>query len=362
MWFFKRKHQLKQTRAHLRTASLISLSLLATVGQAQPSVTPKLPPMNIVDIGSFHVGGRFAEVSGKEVKDVVFTPGGAPARLDPNGKYLVESMYVQYFTPKNLKAKLPILLWHGGGLTGVTYESTPDGREGWQQYFIRNGWKTYVSDAVERGRSGFASPDIWPSPPQYLTIDNPWSRFRIGTGGWNDDPAQRKQFAGSQFPAEGYLNFMRQVVPRWTSTDEVTIKAYTELVDKVCPCVVLVHSQGGQFGQKVAQARPDKVKALVLVEPAGLGDPAPEKLAALNGMPILTVYGDYIDQDSRWPSMRKGQLGLNEKYTAAGAKIDVINLPEIGIKGNSHMMMMDKNNMQVAQVINDWLKKKGFTQ
>jgi hypothetical protein len=60
--------------------------------------------------------------------------------------------------------------------------------------------------------------------------------------------------------------------------------------------------------------------------------------------------------------MRKGQLALNEKYIAAGAKMDVINLPEIGIKGNSHMMMMDRNNMQVAQVINDWLKKKGFTQ
>jgi hypothetical protein len=64
---------------------------------------------------------------------------------------------VQYFLPKNKKGKLPLLMWHGGGLTGVTYESTPDGREGWLNYFIRKGWDTYVSDAVERGRSGFAS-------------------------------------------------------------------------------------------------------------------------------------------------------------------------------------------------------------
>lgn len=340
---------------------LIFTYVIASLVNAQSQVVPKLPPMNIVELGSFHIGGRLAMVSGKEVKEVVFTPGGTPAKIDPNGNYMVESMYVQYFKPKPLKAKLPILLWHGGGLTGVTYESTPDGREGWQQYFIRNGWKTYVSDAVERGRSGFASPDIWPKDPQFLTIDNPWNRFRIGTGGWNDDPSIRNQYAGSQFPADAYLNFMRQVVPRWTTTDEVTIKAYTELVDKVCPCVVLVHSQGGQFGQKVAQARPDKVKALVLVEPAGLGDPTPEKVAALNGMPILTVYGDYIDKDSRWPTIKKNQLALNDKYIAAGAKVDVINLPEIGIKGNSHMMMLDRNNMQIAQVINDWLKKKGFT-
>jgi len=68
-------------------------------------------------------------------------------------------MYVQYFLPKNKKGKLPLLLWHGGGLTGVTYESTPDGREGWANFFIRKGWDAYVSDAIERGRSGFASPD-----------------------------------------------------------------------------------------------------------------------------------------------------------------------------------------------------------
>jgi hypothetical protein len=65
-------------------------------------------------------------------------------------------------------------------------------------------------------------------------------------------------------------------------------------------------------------------------------------------MPILTVYGDFVDHDSRWPSIRKAQLALNEKHIAAGRKVDVINLPDIGIKGNSHMMMMDRNNMQIA--------------
>jgi hypothetical protein len=111
-------------------------------------------------MGSFFVGGRIAEISGKPVKEIVRVPGGPPSKLDPNGQYQVEQMYVQYFFPKERKGKLPLLMWHGGGLTGATYETTPDGRDGWLNIFVRKGWDTYVSDAVERGRSGFASPTI----------------------------------------------------------------------------------------------------------------------------------------------------------------------------------------------------------
>ena len=151
-------------------------------------------------------------------------------KLDPNGQYMVEQMYVQYFLPKNKKGKLPLLMWHGGGLTGVTYESTPDGREGWINIFIRKGWDIYVSDAVERGRSGFASPDVWPCEPIFLTYQDPYERFRIGDGegSWNADPAKRKVLPGSQFPVEAYANYMKQTVPRWLSTDEAIIAAYID--------------------------------------------------------------------------------------------------------------------------------------
>jgi pimeloyl-ACP methyl ester carboxylesterase len=167
-----------------------------------------------------------------------------------------------------------------------------------------------------------------------------------------------KVLPGSQFPLEGYDNFTKQGVPRWTTTDDAIIAAYTALVDKVCPCVVLVHSQAGQFGQKVAQARPDKVKALVLVEPAGLGDA--KLVDRLKNTPILTVYGDFIEQDSRWPTIRANELKFLEQVRAAGGRYDVVNLPQAGIKGNSHMMMMDKNNLQVADVIQGWLEKQGL--
>jgi pimeloyl-ACP methyl ester carboxylesterase len=309
-------------------------------------------------MGSFHVGGREVTISGKPVKEVVFTPGGVPAKVDPNGVYQVEQMYVQYFVPMNPRGTLPLLLWHGGGLTGVTYESTPDGREGWLNYFVRRGWTVYNSDAVERGRAGWAMyPDITKTEPVFLTVENPFERFRIGDGAGSYK--SRKTYPGSQFPVEdGYQNFTRQVVPRWTSTDAPTIAAYTALVDKVCPCVVLAHSQGGPFAYAVAQARPDKVKALVLVEPAGAGDP--KLAAALKDTQIVSIYGDFIEQDARWPTIRANNLKFYEAVQAAGGKPEVIDLPKVGIKGNDHMMMMDRNHLEIAGLINQWLADKGL--
>ena len=147
-------------------------------------------------------------------------------------------MYVQYFLPQNRKGKYPLLMWHGGGLTGVTYESTPDGRPGWLNHFVQKGWDVYNSDAVERGRAGWAmSPDIFKGDPLFLTKANPYERFRIGQGpgSWSSDPAQRKPMPNSQFPVEGYDNFVKQAVPRWTTTDDAIVRAYIALVDKVCP-------------------------------------------------------------------------------------------------------------------------------
>jgi len=318
-------------------------------------------PIALKEMGSFHVGGREVVISGKPVKEVAFTPGGVPAKVDPNGVYQVEQMYVQYFIPQDQRGALPLLMWHGGGLTGVTYETTPDGREGWLNFFLKRGWAVYNSDAVERGRSGWAMyPDVFKGEPVFLTKENPFERFRIGAGpgSYSKDPAKMKLLPGSQFPAEGYDNFTKQGVPRWTTTDEAIIAAYTELVDKVCPCVVLIHSQSGQFGLKVAQARPDKVKALVLVEPAGVGDR--KQVARLKNVPILAVYGDYIESDSRWPKIRANGVGFLEEVRKAGGRYDVVDLPKIGIRGNSHMMMMDKNSDQIAGVIQDWLQKQGL--
>jgi pimeloyl-ACP methyl ester carboxylesterase len=164
---------------------------------------------------------------------------------------------------------------------------------------------------------------------------------------------------GSQFPNEGYENFVKQGVPRWTTNDDATIAAYIAEIDRICPCIILFHSQAGTFGFKAAQARPDKIKALIAVEPAGVGDPA--KVETLKNIPTLMLYGDHIERDSRWPKIRATGLAFADGIRAAGGSADVVDLPKAGISGNSHMMMMDKNNAEVAALIQTWLEGKGLT-
>src|SRR6516225_6990455 len=239
-------------RGGIMRRPLIALLLALTAAPALAQARKE--PVALRDFGSFHLSGRLIEITGQPVKEVVFTPGGVPAKIDPNGKYQVEQMYVQYFLPQNRRGKLPLLLWHGGGLTGVTYETKPDGGDGWLTYFIRRGWDSYISDAVERGRSGWTN--TFKGDAVFLPFGDPWERFRIGPpGSWNDDKAKRVTYPGIQFPTDAYERFMKQGVPRWLTTDDAIIAAYIELVDKVCPCAVLVHSQSGSFGFKVLEAR-----------------------------------------------------------------------------------------------------------
>jgi hypothetical protein len=312
-------------------------------------------PIVLRGMGSFHVGGRAVEIGGKPPRTVTFSTGSPPAEVDPNGLYQVEQMYVQYFLPQQRRGKFPLLLWHGGGLTGVTYETTPDGRDGWLNMFVRSGWDVYNCDAVERGRSGFAGRDVWPGEPLHVPKADPFTRFRMGSS-WSAEKTVAHR--GQQFPVEAYDNFMRQIVPRWLDTAGATMAAYAALVEKVGPCVIVVHSQGGGFGFRIAEQYPGKVKALVAVEPAVVGDPA--KVAALDTVPVLMLYGDYIAETPRWAAMREAGRDYARTLRAAGGRIDEIDLPGIGIRGNSHMLMMDKNNGDIAALIQGWLERVGL--
>ena len=199
---------------------------------------------------------------------------------------------------------------------------------------------------------------MWSDAPIFLTYQDPYERFRIGdgAGSWNADPAKRKLLPGNQFPAEAYENYMRQSVPRWLSTDKAIVAAYLALVDKVCPCVMLLHSQGGTFGFQVAEQRPDKIKGIVAVEAAPPGNIA--NAPKLKDVPVLQIFGDYVDEHPRWATFKKIDMAYGEAIKAAGGTAGWINLPDIGIKGNSHMLMQDKNSDEIAEVINKWLVAK----
>lgn len=318
----------------------------------------------VKEIGSLHVGGRVATLSGLPERDIVFTAGAAPFRMNPNGEFAVEQMYVQFVRlhEHSRRADHKLFMMHGGGLTGVTWETKPDGRPGWQQYFLQAGHDVYVADAVERGRAGWARyPEIFKTEPVFRTRREGWALFRIGPDdGYDADPAKRRAFAETQFPIASYDQFTKQGVPRWATNDAATQAAYDAFVDQQCPCVIIVHSQGGNFAFNAALKHPGKVKAIVAVEPSGAPDPDKVDLGPLKDVPHLFVWGDRLDEHPLWkrivPTLEKYRQGLLK----AGATADRLALPEQGIRGNSHMLMMDRNSDAIAGQVNDWLKAKGL--
>ena len=201
----------------------------------------------IKEIGSFAVGGKRVTLDGLPVYSASMTTNGSKRTVDPNGDFWVGQMYVQYIKLAEPKAKYPLMLWHGGGLAGSCWETTPDGREGWQMYFLRAGHDVYVSDSVERGRASWARyPEIFKTEPIFRPYKQAWESFRIGSR-YDSDPGKRSTFPGSQYPAEAFETSMMHAIPRWSSNNDLIQKAYDEYVEKVGPCVIVVHSQGCSF-------------------------------------------------------------------------------------------------------------------
>jgi pimeloyl-ACP methyl ester carboxylesterase len=318
--------------------------------------------LDVKEIGSFHVGGHQVALSGLPVRELVFTAGGAPVRSDPNGEFEVEQMYVHYTRLSHPKARYPLLLWHGGGLSGVTWETKPDGHPGWQMFFLKAGHDTYVSDAVERGRASWARyPEVFATEPYFRSKNEAWDLFRIGPpGSYHPDPARRVAYPGQRFPTAAFDQFTKQGLPRWATNDAATQRAYDALVQRVCPCVMVVHSQGGNFAFNAALNAPDKIKGIVAVEPSGAPDPAKADAAKLKDVPHLFVWGDHLDAPELWRRITPVVTRWHEALRAAGANSMWIDLPKMNIVGNSHMLMMDTNSDQVAALIQDWMEGQGL--
>jgi pimeloyl-ACP methyl ester carboxylesterase len=265
-------------------------------------------------------------------------------------------MYVQRFKLARPVSAVPVLFWHGGGLTGATWETTPDGRRGWHDIFMRAGFDTYVSDAVERGRASWARyPEINPGPPEHRTLEQAWATFRFGPeGGYNAQASEQKTYPGLQFPVASAITFAKQFVPRWSTSDAWIQSAYNAYVQQVCPCVIVAHSQAGGFAFAAAVAAPDKVKALILIEPSSAPDPS--QAAAVAKVPMLVIWGDFIENSPLWQRYRGNVERFTGAIAKANGKVEVIDLPKRGIKGNSHMLMMDRNTDVVAGLAIAWLR------
>jgi len=324
------------------------------------TMSKQTPALSVSEIGSFYVGGQMVRLENLPPRSRVSTVGGPVHPTDPNGEIMVGQMYVHYVRLTEPKAPLPLLLWHGGGMTGVAWETTPDGRPGWQMYFLRAGFDIYVSDAVERGRAARAPyPDIYPEAPYFRIAKEAWGKtFRFGpVGSWHVDPEQRRKHPGLRFPTDSFDAFLRQSVPRWSCNNELTLCAYDALLQRMGESIVLSHSQGGNFGLTAAARAADRVRAVISLDPSGAPDPAEYDAERLKNAPHLFIWGDYLEQHSVWVHSRPAVERWRNALKAAGCDVTWIDLPALGIHGNSHALMADDNSDVVAELVLDWLRR-----
>jgi pimeloyl-ACP methyl ester carboxylesterase len=338
-------------RKTYRTSMLFALAPVAALILAAPAAAhgKKKPPV-LEDAGSFYVNGETVTT------DYPDASGTAPGRI------VVNQMYVEYMVPeKKKKGAYPIIMEHGSGHTGKTYGQTPDGREGWASYFVRNGYTVYVVDQVGRARSSFDTTPInqaaatgdasyLPSNGQVrFTYERAWEVFRFG-------PSPDVFWDNTQFPKEAVDQYMAQLVPNTESTlpdrNIANVNALEALLEQIGPAVVVVHSQSGGDGLGITTRRPDLVRGYIDVEGRSGCTPITEdQIQTLTQVPFLTVIGDHDYPNE--PFCRETVAAVN----AAGGNATHGVLPNFGFIGNTHMLMMDKNNLKIADWIMKWLEK-----
>lgn len=348
--------------AALTTAALNS-GTPATAAPRRPRADDVL---QVRDIGSFHVGGRAVTLTGAPLRDAFAGPDQPPAVIDPNGDFEVGQVYVQYCALARPVSPHPLVMWHGGGLTGVCFETTPDGRPGWQRDFLGHGHDVYLTDALAGGRAPFARyPELSGAEPRFRTKRELWELFRFGpAGSYTTEPGHRAPHPDTLFPTASFDTFVKQVVPRFTTYTEATQSAYGALLDRLGTSVVLTHSAAGPLGFAATLAAPHRVAAHVAVEPSGAPDPDTVDLASIRHVPHLIVWGDHLglddDPGGSWANLYSSTRRFHDALLAAGGQSTWIDLPDHGVTGNSHMIMMDRNSRDVADLIASWLRRHGL--
>lgn len=346
-----------------KPAIVIAISLpFAAAGQSLQQVQTPATPLVLKAQGSFFVGGVKSEQSRVELGD-----------LGPAGKITVNQMYVRFMVPQRGRG-VPVVMVHGATLTGKSWETTPDGRMGWDEYFVRKGHPVYVPDQVGRGRSGFnqalmnnvraglAPPGSLPNILRF-SDESVWPNFRFGA-----NPGE--PFPDTQFPVSAVDELSKQGVPDLSfggvPAPNPTFQALADLARDLNGAVLMGHSQSGPFPLAAALLNPAAAKALVLIEPGRCpANHTDEQIKTLAAIPVLVVFGDHRDTPtgiSNRPSWQESFDSCQElirRLKAAGGDATMLDPQALGVRGNSHMIMQDRNNLQVADRILTWISDRG---
>lgn len=349
-----------------RKRYLAPLLLAASVFTSAPAMAE---PLVIEDQGSFAAGGT-----------VITAPGTFDPRnpTKPDGQtYHGDHLYAFYQIPVDAR-RLPIVMWHGLGQFSKTWESTPDGREGFQNIFLRRKFATYLIDQPRRGDAGRGTVEatVKPTPDEQFWF----GQFRVGV--WP------RYFDGVQFPhdPESLNQYFRQLTPSLGPIDvNVMSGAVSALFDRIGPAILFTHSHSGGLGWAAAMKAPN-IKAIVAFEPGSnfvfpegevpppkpssydtiAGVPVPmSEFAKLTKIPIVIFYGDNIPetptdiptQDAWRVRLEMARLWV-DAVNRHGGDATLVHLPEIGIRGNTHFPFSDLNNVEIADQVSKFLAEK----
>lgn len=280
---------------------------------------------------------------------------GALAADDSGSFYIGESL-VHCIRPESGRYGVSVVMIPGLNLSSYIYLTTPDGRPGWAQEFADDGYDVYViNDPSFDFSHGFSvapftnvptagAPPADPDATQGWAQDI-WRRWGFGSSHGNPYPDTR-------FPT-AFFDVFASNYPYLRGGGASYSDAIIALLDQIGPSLLMAHSAGGPQAVTAAKARPNLVPALILIEPTR--PPDSNDFPLLKGISLIGVYGDYID------SRNQGNRKIATEAAAAlhvqnGGRGEVISLPEeLGISGNTHLMMQDDNSAFIADLILDWL-------
>jgi hypothetical protein len=395
---------------HVRTAvaSGIVIAACGLGAGAQPPHKFMGGPVTLEDQGSFFVGG-ITKVT--EYASTPLAPPGQPPPGPTPQQITIGQMYVQFQIPANRTGSgWPVIMVHGSTHTGAALESTPDGREGWYPYFVRRGIPTYVVDQSGRGRSGFdqsviheaearltagdvkGAAELLPAM-QRITDNGAWTAWfghlvpagsnltngRLILHGDAEDPefaTAEQPHVAPLFPMEAVTEYYKQLVPNAEATlpgstcmsctpqaltpqNTWTPQNLATLVERLGGAIVATHSQSGIMGHHMVRILKERgrlglVKALITVE-GGCSLPQSGLTAAdFDAIPYLALKGDYTATSMQCQETVDA-INARRADRLGTARAEYLKLDEIGMLGVTHMMMLDKNNLEIADLMIDWV-------
>lgn len=348
--------------ALLRIAPQLVLGV--TLSVSIPAMSSPSAPLVIKAQGSFFVGG---EKKMADVPEAARTPAMA-------GDITINQMYVQYQVPINGDRHAPVVMIHGCCLSSKTWETTPDGRMGWSEYFVRKGRSVYLADQVSRARSGFdprAFFDVRTGkvPNKQMpgivvaTHQLAWTLFRFG-------PKFGEVYPDQQFPIHAVDEFYKQMIPDLNETlpgpQNPTSTALAALGEMLKGgAVFMAHSESGFFPERAALIDPKGIRGIVSIETQCETNLTTAALAHLAKIPTLVVFGDHLSELTftfgsekwSWSDSFAACRTFVDQLKRAGGDAEMMHLPRLGIKGNTHMLMQDINNTELADLLIAWIDR-----